>query len=180
MFKVTNIGNHKGMEKSIQAQILQLLKSLPSGLQAEEIGPRLNLTRHTMAKYLEVLYAGGKLTIINGERHELTKTWLDSLISSMYDCISWLERVPDRKRDDGKLIQAVYNQCRAQFLWAEVCTLNKAIASVLDEKTMYFLYVLGILQKSSQVAADFYEEMRDEVKDYVHRGVAAQQSNASL
>lgn len=45
---------------------------------------------------------------------------------------------------------------------------------------MYFLYVLGILQKSSQVAADFYEEMRDEVKDYVHRGVAAQQSNASL
>jgi len=98
----------------------------------------------------------------------------------MYDCIRWLERVPDRKPDDGKLIQAVYNQCRAEFLWAEVCTLNKAIASVLDEKTMYFLYVLGILQKSSQVAADFYEEMRDEVKDYVHRGVAAQQSNAPL
>ena len=60
MFMVTNIGNHKGMEKNIQAEILELLKSFPSGLQAEEIAARLKLTRHTVAKYLEVLHAEGK------------------------------------------------------------------------------------------------------------------------
>ena len=58
---VTNIGNHKIMEKSIQAQILKLLKASPSGLQTEEIAVRLKLTRHTVAKYLEVLRAEGKV-----------------------------------------------------------------------------------------------------------------------
>jgi len=51
--------------------------------------------------------------------------------------------------------------------------LNKAVPAPLDEKTMYSLYVLGTLQKSSRIVADFYEELRDEVKDRVQRGIAA-------
>jgi len=58
-------------------------------------------------------------------------------------------------------------------LWAEICALNKAVPAPLDEKTMYSLYVLTTLHKSSQWCADFHEELLDEVKDRVARGIAA-------
>ncbi len=67
----------------------------------------------------------------------------------------------------------MHNHCRSESLWAETCALNKAVPAPLDEKTMYSLYVHGTLYKSSQIVADFYEELRDEVKDRVERGIAA-------
>ena len=64
-------------------------------------------------------------------------------------------------------------EMRATSLWAEICCLNQTKPAPLDEKTMYSLYVLAVLHKSSQWCADFYEELLDEVKDRVARGVAA-------
>jgi benzoyl-CoA reductase subunit B len=91
----------------------------------------------------------------------------------MHDGIEWLEKVTGRTYDDEKLIQAVHNECRSTSLWAEICALNKAIPAPLEEKTMYSLYVLGTLMKHSKIVADFYEELRDEVKDRVEKGIAA-------
>jgi len=62
---------------------------------------------------------------------------------------------------------------RSTSLWAEICTLNKAVPAPLDEKTMYSLYVLATLNKSKRWCADFYAELRDEVADRVKRGIAA-------
>ncbi len=84
-----------------------------------------------------------------------------------------MEKITGRTYDDKRLIDAVYNECRSTSVWAEICTLNKAIPATLDEKTMYSLYVLGTLMKHSKIVADFYEELRDEVKDRVARGIAA-------
>jgi benzoyl-CoA reductase subunit B len=108
-----------------------------------------------------------------GPYGELTENRLEYVVGQMHDGIEWLEKMTGRKYDDEKLIQAVYNHCRSTSLWADVCTLNKAIPAPLDEKTMYSLYVLGTLHKSSRIVADFTEELRDEVKDRVERGIAA-------
>jgi benzoyl-CoA reductase subunit B len=54
-----------------------------------------------------------------------------------------------------------------------ICCENKAKPAPLDEKTMYSLYVLATLSKSSKWCADFYQECLDEVKDRVKRGIAA-------
>ncbi len=108
-----------------------------------------------------------------GPYEELTPSRLEYVVGQMHDGIEWLEKVTGRKYDDEKLIQAVLNHCRSTSLWAEICTYNRAIPAPLDEKTMYSLYVLGTLQKSSKQVADFYEELRDEVKDRVERGIAA-------
>ena len=91
----------------------------------------------------------------------------------MMDGIEWMEKVTGRKYDDEKLIRAVYNECRATSLWAEICTLNKTIPTPLDEKTMYSLYVLGTLMKHRKECADFYEKLRDEVKERVANKIAA-------
>jgi ribosomal protein S18 acetylase RimI-like enzyme len=62
------------MEESIQASILKILQSAKSGLQMEELSEKLNLTRHTIAKYLEVLRAEGK---IHYNKIGRTKLWRD-------------------------------------------------------------------------------------------------------
>ena len=113
------------------------------------------------------------LDVSVGPYEELTDNRLDYVVGQMHDGIEWLEKVTGRRFDDERLIRAVSNHCRSTALWAEVCALNKAIPAPLDEKTMYSLYVLGTLQKSSGIVADFTEELRDEVKDRVARGIAA-------
>jgi benzoyl-CoA reductase subunit B len=108
-----------------------------------------------------------------GPYHELNENRLAYVVGQMQDGIDWLEKVTGRTYDDEKLIRAVLAECRSTSVWAEVCALNKAIPAPLDEKTMYSLYVLGTLNKSSPAFADFYEELRDEVRDRVRRGIAA-------
>lgn len=74
MFVVTNIGYHNRMKKSFQFQILKLLKASPTGIQMEDLAEKLGLTRHTVAKYLEILRAEGK---IHYKKIGRTKLWKD-------------------------------------------------------------------------------------------------------
>jgi biotin operon repressor len=60
------------MTETIQTQILSILQNSKSGLQMEEVGEKLGLTRHTIAKYLEVLRAEGK---IHYNKIGRTKLW---------------------------------------------------------------------------------------------------------
>jgi ribosomal protein S18 acetylase RimI-like enzyme len=71
---VTDIGNQwlGSMEESIQANILKIIQSAKSGIQMEDLSEQLSLTRHTVAKYLEVLRAEGKIHYTKIGR---TKLW---------------------------------------------------------------------------------------------------------
>jgi ribosomal protein S18 acetylase RimI-like enzyme len=62
------------MTENIPAQILKILQGSKSGLQMEEVGEKLGLTRHTVAKYLEVLRAEGK---IHYNKIGRTKLWTE-------------------------------------------------------------------------------------------------------
>jgi len=108
-----------------------------------------------------------------GPYHEVDDNRINYIVVQLQDGIEWLEKVTRREYDDERLIQAVYNECKSTSLWAEVCTYNKAIPAPLDEKSMYSLYVLGTLMKHDKRVVDFYQELRDEVKDRVERGIAA-------
>lgn len=61
------------MEKALQDQILEALKASPSGIQMEELAEKTGLTRHTIAKYLEILRAGGKIHYHKVGRSKLWK-----------------------------------------------------------------------------------------------------------
>ena len=121
---------------------------------------------------------GGKvpvylIDVAVGPDGEVNKNRVDYIVGQMSDGIEWLEKITGRKYNDQKLIEAVYNECRATSTWAEICVYNKTVPAPLDEKTMYSLYVLGTLMKHHKIVADFYEELLDEVKDRVKRGIAA-------
>ncbi len=95
------------------------------------------------------------------------------VVNQLLDGIDWLEKTTGRDYDDEKLIQAVYNECEATSIWAEICTLNKTIPAPLDEKTMYSLYVFGTIMKHRPEIVAFYRKLRDEVQDRVDNKIAA-------
>lgn len=108
-----------------------------------------------------------------GPYKDLTEERLMYVTNQGLESIGWMEKVTGRSFDDELFFAAVKNEMRSTSLWAEICTLNKAKPAPLDEKTMYSLYVLATLSKSSKWCADFYVECLDEVKDRVARGIAA-------
>jgi benzoyl-CoA reductase subunit B len=108
-----------------------------------------------------------------GPYQEVTDNRIEYIVNQMHDGIEWLEKTTGREYDDEKLIEAVHNECRSTSVWAEICELNKTIPAPLDEKSMFSLYVLGTLEKHSKEVADFYEELRDEVKYRVENQIAA-------
>jgi benzoyl-CoA reductase subunit B len=118
--------------------------------------------------YYCVDVAIGPYNEINGRQHRVRY-----VVDQMHEGIEFLERATGREYDDGLLIEAVQNECRSTSAWAEISVLNKTVPAPLDEKTMYSLYVLGTLHKAGKEVADFYEELRDEVRDRVARGIAA-------
>jgi benzoyl-CoA reductase subunit B len=103
----------------------------------------------------------------------LTPERVDYVTAQLHDGIAFIEKATGRRCDDELLIRAIRNEMRSTSRWADICALNKAKPAPLDEKTMYSLYVLATLHKSSQWCADFYDELYEEVKDRVARGIAA-------
>ena len=108
-----------------------------------------------------------------GPYNEMTSERLDYVTNHGLEAVEWLEKTTGRKFNDELFIEAVKNEMRSTSLWAAICCENKVKPAPLDEKTMYSLYVLATLSKSSKWCADFYQECLDEVKDRVKRGIAA-------
>ncbi|HEY42168.1 MAG TPA: benzoyl-CoA reductase, bzd-type, subunit O [Dehalococcoidia bacterium] len=108
-----------------------------------------------------------------GPYDQIGERQINYVVEQLYDGIEFLEKTTGRKIVDEKLIQNVYNTYRSACYWSKVCELNQAVPAPLDEKSMYSLYVLGTLQKSSQEIADFYVELYEEVKDRVANQIAA-------
>ena len=108
-----------------------------------------------------------------GPYKDMTDARLDYVVGQLNEGIEFLEKSSGRRFDDELFIEAVKNEMRSTSRWADICALNKVRPAPLDEKTMYSLYVLATLSKSSQWCADFYDELYDEVKDRVDRGIAA-------
>lgn len=104
----------------------------------------------------------------------LGKNGIDYVAGQLLDGIDWLEKATGRKFNDEKFFQACWNNFEAEHWWARCCELNKNVPAVMEEKSMYSLYVLNTLEKSSREVADFYKnDLYPELEDRVKRGIAA-------
>jgi len=90
-------GGHT-MEENIQTQILNVLQNTGTGLQIEEIGEKLGLTRHTVAKYLEILRAEGKIHYNKVGRTKLWKVLSASVVTRLLgmDDLEEILRIADK------------------------------------------------------------------------------------
>lgn len=98
---------------------------------------------------------------------------VEFLTQELHEAIEWMCKVTGREYDDEKLIEAIKNEFLTQSLWGEVALLNQNVPAPLDQKTLFSLYVIGILIRHTKESVDFYRQLRDEVKDRVANGIAA-------
>jgi len=110
---VTNIGNHK-MGQNVRARILGVLKTGHAGRQVDEIAGSLGLTRHTVAKHLDVLRAEGKVHFQKAGR---TKIWKEMTASCSVRLLG-MEDLDSILRIDEKIAgeDSLQTPDRAKFL----------------------------------------------------------------
>ncbi len=61
------------MEASVRERILSILAADQTGRQVEEVAAELGMTRHTVAKYLEIMHAEGRLHFQKAGRAKIWK-----------------------------------------------------------------------------------------------------------
>jgi len=108
-----------------------------------------------------------------GPHDQVTPHGIRYLVGQLQDSIEWMERITRRRYDDERLVRAVETETESMALWARICDLQRTIPAPLDEKSMYTLYVFGVLMKHRPETLAFYRELYDETRDRVARGIAA-------
>jgi ribosomal protein S18 acetylase RimI-like enzyme len=97
-----------------EKEILSLLKGSPDGIQVDEIAKKLNLVRHTVSKYLQILLAK-KLVMYRTVGR--TKLWKEASAGVKIRPLS-LDNIKDivriEKRIEGKL--GIINEERMEYL----------------------------------------------------------------
>jgi ribosomal protein S18 acetylase RimI-like enzyme len=98
----------------VEKDILTLLKESPDGIQVDELAKRLNLVRHTVSKYLQILKARNLVMYRTVGR---TQLWKEASTRVKIRPLS-LENIKDivriEKRIEGKL--GIINEERMEYL----------------------------------------------------------------
>ena len=95
------------------------------------------------------------------------------VVGQLHDAIEGIEKFLGRKFDDEKFLKAVRNEFRVTAFWPKICELNKNIPAPLDQKSLFSLYVLAMLERYNPESVQFYSDLYAEVKDRVANGIAA-------
>ncbi len=99
--------------------------------------------------------------------------YIDYEVAQSLELIEWLEKQTGRPFDDEKFIEATVNSRVSRALWAECCTMNQTIPSPMDMKSMYSLGPIGVSETHTKRGVEFYNILRDELKERVAQGIAA-------
>lgn len=98
----------------VEKEILSILKDSPDGIQVDEIAKKLDLVRHTVSKYLQILKAKNLVMYRTAGR---TKLWKEASFGVKIQPLS-LDNIKDivriEKRIEGKL--GIINEERMEYL----------------------------------------------------------------
>jgi benzoyl-CoA reductase subunit B len=108
-----------------------------------------------------------------GPYNKITEHGVKYVVGQLQDGIDWMEKLTKRRYDDQRLIEAVTTETEAMSLWAKICEVQQNVPAPLDEKSMYALYVFGVIMKHRPECLAFYRELYDEVKERAAQKIAA-------
>jgi GNAT superfamily N-acetyltransferase len=145
----------------VEKEILSLLKDTPEGMQVDEIAKKLNLVRHTVSKYLQILKAKN---LVMHRTVGRTKLWKESSAGVKIRPLS-LDNIKDivriEKRIERKL--GIINEERMEYL-REATRYNiersdpmMSLGAELDENIVGFIigeiriWEFGIAEKTGWI-----------------------------
>jgi GNAT superfamily N-acetyltransferase len=97
-----------------EEKILSILKESPEGIQVDEIAKKLNLVRHTVSKYLQILMAKNLVMYRTAGRTKLWKEASSGVKISPLGLDNIKDIVRIEKRIEGKL--GIINEERMEYL----------------------------------------------------------------
>ena len=145
----------------VEKEILSLLKDSPDGIQVDEVAKKLNLVRHTVSKYLQILKAK---KLVMHRTVGRTKLWKEASAGVKIRPLS-LDNIKDivriEKRIEGKL--GIINEERMEYL-KEATRYNiersdpmMSLGAELDENIVGFIigeiriWEFGIAEKTGWI-----------------------------
>ncbi len=126
-----------------------------------------------IAEHFGIPHFSVDVPVYQGYPNRLKEHFINYLLTQFEEIIEGIGRATGRRFDDELFIEAVYNRCRSEALWAEIMMLNQAIPAPMDLKSMFTLYVPLVIMKEKPEAVAFYEGLLDEVKGRVKDSIAA-------
>jgi benzoyl-CoA reductase subunit B len=102
-----------------------------------------------------------------------TQRKIEYLTAQLFDCVEWLEHILGKKFDEERFREAFINTTLVGKLWAEICSLNKAIPAPFDQKSQYSFFAFPLLAPHRKETVELYQELRDELKWRVENKIAA-------
>jgi len=96
------------------------------------------------------------------------KAYMDAQLREM---AFLMEEHTGRKLDTAKLREVIALADRAGLLWDEIDDLRKAIPTPISQIDVFTCLFPLVTLRGTPEAVDFYEELRDEVKERVNKGI---------
>ena len=165
------------MIENIQSKIIKVLKTCPSGLQIEEVAEKLGLTRHTVAKYLEILRAEGKIHFDKIGRSKLWKeisTTSNIRLLSMDDLEQILRIEEKVRKQKNRILKSVeqmeYVKEAATYHIQQVDPLM-SLGAEIDGKLVGFVFAETRLWEFGRGEKTGWIKMLEVDPDYQGRGI---------
>ncbi len=99
------------------------------------------------------------------DAEHLEKAHIASYVSRLEELIDFLEKQTDTKLDREKLREIIALSDRTSQLWMEIQDYRKTIPTPMDARDAFSAVFFMLCVPGTQMAVDFYEKLRDEVKE---------------
>ncbi|MBI4289448.1 MAG: 2-hydroxyacyl-CoA dehydratase [Chloroflexi bacterium] len=126
-----------------------------------------------LAEQLGANYVMVDIPVVGNYKQTRRPYYVDYVAAQFNEAIEKIKRISGRPHDDEKLIEAIYNRCTVEVLWAEIMALNQAIPSPMDMKSQYTFLVPLLVAKYKPETVEFYRALKQEMEERVKQGIAA-------
>jgi benzoyl-CoA reductase/2-hydroxyglutaryl-CoA dehydratase subunit BcrC/BadD/HgdB len=103
--------------------------------------------------------------ISGGDSEQLKAAHVDFYVSRLEELVDFLEKQTDSKLNKGRLREIMVLSDHTSQLWEEIQQYRKIIPAPMDGRDAFSAVFFMLSMPGSQTAVEFYEKLRDEVKE---------------
>jgi len=103
--------------------------------------------------------------IRGADSKHLEKSYIDFYVSQLQKLIEFLEKQTGTKMDEDRLGEIIALSDRTSQLWLEIQDHRRTIPTPMDARDAFSAVFFMLCVPGTQTAVDFYEKLRDEVKE---------------
>jgi len=109
--------------------------------------------------------------ITGADAKNLQSDHIRQYVSQLEDLTSFLEKQTGNRLDKNKLQKAIALSDRTSSLWLEIQDHRKTIPTPMGARDAFSAVFFMLCTPATQTATDFYEKLRDEIKERVKNGI---------